>query len=136
MLPFLIILQLLHFTRQIMGKMEGFATMFMRMPMSSAALPVQGTCVVDGKKVKLNFPFTGIEFDLPSEPQKGRNDFDFKIRAATGGTLVITVGYIKDLECFTGEAKQEENDSLALTFNFAGKDSPFSKLPVPKELKK
>ena len=66
--------------------MEGFATMYMRMPMSSSTLPIQGTCTVDDKKVSLKFPFTGIEFDLPSSPKEDRNDFDFKVRYS--GTVV------------------------------------------------
>ena len=60
--------------------MEGFATMYMRMPMSSSTLPIQGKCTVDDKTVSLKFPFTGIEFELPSSPKEGRNDFDFKVR--------------------------------------------------------
>ena len=59
--------------------MEGFATMYMRMPMSSSTLPIQGKCSVDDKTVNLKFPFTGIEFELPSSPKEGRNDFDFKV---------------------------------------------------------
>ena len=58
--------------------MEGFATMYMRMPMSSSTLPIHGRCSVDDQKVTLKFPFTGIEFELPSNPKEGANDFDFK----------------------------------------------------------
>ena len=58
--------------------MEGFATMYMRMPMSSSTLPIHGRCSVDDQKVSLKFPFTGIEFELPSPPKEGGNDFDFK----------------------------------------------------------
>ena len=59
--------------------MEGFATMYMRMPMSSSTLPIHGRCTVEDQKITLKFPFTGIEFDLPSSRKEGRNDFDFKV---------------------------------------------------------
>ena len=59
--------------------MDGFATIYMRMPMSSSTLPIQGSCSVDDKTVRLKFPITNIEFDLPSSPKEGRNDFDFKV---------------------------------------------------------
>lgn len=108
--------------------LEGFATMYMRMPMSLSTLPIQGTCTVNDKKVTLKFPFTGIEFDLPSAPKEGRNDFDFKIRGARGD-MTLTIGYVAELNCFTGTGKQEEDDSPVLSFVFFSPDSPMSKLP-------
>jgi hypothetical protein len=47
---------------------DGFATMYMRMPMSTSALPIQGQCLVEDRRITLRFPFTGIEFELPSPP--------------------------------------------------------------------
>ena len=52
-----------------MGKLTGFATMYMRMPMSTSSLPIAGECTVDDKRITLKFPFTGIEFELPSAPK-------------------------------------------------------------------
>ena len=107
---------------------EGFATMYMRMPMSTSTLPINGTCTVDDKRITLKFPFTGIEFDLPSSPKEGRNDFDFKIRGARGD-MTMTIGYIAELKCFTGTGRQEEEDSPVLTFFFFPDDSPMRHLP-------
>lgn len=108
--------------------MEGFATMYMQMPMSTSSLPIQGTCSVDDKRVTLKFPFTGIEFDLPSSPKEGRNDFDFKIRGARG-EMIMTIGYIKDLQCFFGTGKHEEDNTPVLTFVFYPSTSPMVHLP-------
>lgn len=102
--------------------------MYMRMPMSTSTLPIQGECKVDDRRITLKFPFTGIEFDLPSSPKEDRNDFDFKIRGARGD-MTMTIGYIKDLKCFTGVGKQEEEENPVLTFCFFTADSPMSKLP-------
>ena len=107
---------------------DGYATMFMRMPMSTQALPIQGSCLVDDKRVTLKFPFTGIEFDLPSKPQEGRNEFDFKIRGARGD-MTMTIGYISELKAFTGCGRPDEEDNPVLTFVFYPSDSPMSKLP-------
>ena len=110
-----------------MTKYEGFATMYMRMPMSTSTLPIQGSCTVEDKRITLKFPFTGIEFDLPSAPQEGRNDFDFKIRGARGD-MTMTIGYVQELRAFTGTGKQEEEDTPVLTFTFFPSDSPMAKL--------
>lgn len=112
-------------------KYQGYATMYMRMPMSSSALPIQGTCTVDDKRLTLKFPFTGIEFDLPNPPKENRNDFDFKIRGARGD-MTVTIGYVSELACFTGVGRTEETDGLdtpVLTFVFYPDSSPMSKLP-------
>lgn len=108
--------------------MEGFATMYMQMPMSSSSLPIQGACTVDKKRVSLKFPFTGIEFELPSDPKEGRNDFDFKIRGARGD-MTMTIGYIEELKCFSGSGRQEEDEKPVLTFVFFPPDSPMRHLP-------
>jgi hypothetical protein len=63
-----------------MERFDGEATMYMRMPLSTSTLPVEGTCMVEGKKLTLRFPFTGIEFDLPMAPADVCADFDFKIK--------------------------------------------------------
>ena len=102
--------------------------MYMRMPMSTSTLPIQGSCTVEDKRITLKFPFTGIEFDLPTVPQEDRNDFDFKIRGARGD-MTMTIGFVKELRCFTGSGKQEEDDSPVLTFCFFPDGSPMSKLP-------
>jgi len=96
--------------------------------MSTQALPIQGTCSVDDKRVTLKFPFTGIEFDLPTRPTEGRNEFDFKIRGAKGD-MTMTIGYINELNAFTGCGKPDEEDQAVLTFVFYSKDSPMTKLP-------
>ena len=108
--------------------LEGFATMYMRMPMSTSSLPIQGSCTVEDKRITLKFPFTGIEFDLPTSPKEDRNDFDFKIRGARGD-MTMTIGYMKDLQCFVGTGKQDEDENPVLTFCFYPKSSPMSKLP-------
>ena len=107
--------------------MEGFATMYMRMPMSTSTLPIQGKCTVEDKKICLKFPFTGIEFELPTSPKAG-DDCAFKIRGSKGDML-MTIDYVKDLDCFTGVGKQEEDESIVIRFSFWGKDSPMRKLP-------
>lgn len=117
-------------------KLDGSATMFLRMPMSAFSLPVQGNCVVEGKVVKLNFAFTTIEFELPHPPVKDEDQKDVKIRSVTGGTLWVNVHYIKELSCFTGEVKTEDSHLLAAIFDFHAKDSPLRKLPHPHELKR
>ena len=111
-----------------MTSYEGFATMYMRMPMSTSTLPIQGSCNVEDKRITFKFPFTGIEFDLPTAPQEGCNDFEFKIRGARGD-MTMTISYIKELRAFTGNGKQDEEDTPVLTFTFFPSDSPMAKLP-------
>ncbi len=111
-----------------MARYEGTATMYMRMPMSTSTLPIQGTCTVEDKRITLKFPFTGIEFDLPSSPKEDRNDFDFKIRGARGD-MVMTISYVPELKAFNGVGKQDEDDTPVLTFVFYPTDSPMAKLP-------
>ena len=100
--------------------MEGFATMYMRMPTSTSTLPLQGNCTVNAKLVCLKFPFTGIEFELPSIPS-ALSECAFRIRGAKGD-MVITIDYIKDLDCFSGVCKQEEDNFIAMRFSFWGPD--------------
>lgn len=108
---------------------DGFATMYMRMPMSSSTLPVLGSCTVDDKRITLKFPFTGIEFDLPGSPTDSKqNDFDFKIRGARGD-MTMTIGYVDELKAYTGVGKQEDDDMPVLTFCFYPPESPLSRLP-------
>ena len=73
--------------------------MYMRMPMSNSTLPVHGACVVDDKSVTLKFPFTGISFELPRQPEESCNDYDFTIKGQRG-EMNLTIGYIKELQCF------------------------------------
>lgn len=100
--------------------------MYMRMPMSSSTLPVQGSCSVDDKRITLKFPFTGIEFDLPATPTQ--SDFDFKIRGARGD-MTMTIGYLDELRAFTGVGRQDDEDMPVLTFCFYSPGSPLSRLP-------
>ena len=80
---------------------EGFATMHMRMPMSSSSLPIQGHCSVENRRVSLRFPFTGIEFDLPSAPsEQTAAVFDFVIRSQKGRDMTVTVSRLEDLDAF------------------------------------
>jgi len=107
---------------------RGFATMYMRMPMSNSTLPIQGQCNVEDKRVTLKFPFTGIEFELPSSPRENPNDFDFTIRSARGD-MTMTVGYVAELKAFTGIGRLHEDDVPVLTFCFYPPESPLGRLP-------
>ena len=114
--------------------MEGFATMYMRMPMSTSSLPVAGSVSVDGKRVTLKFPFTGIEFELPSSPKDIKEvedsfKIDFMVKTSTGGVISINIGYISSLKCFTGCGQQEEDNQPCLTFYFFSDKSPMALLP-------
>jgi len=109
---------------------EGFATMHMRMPMSSSSLPIQGHCSVDSRRVTLRFPFTGIEFDLPSAPsQQPTADFDFLIRSQRGRDMTVTISRLDDLDAFIGYGREDGEDHAVLTFVFYAPDSPLSRLP-------
>jgi len=123
---------------------DGFATMYMRMPMSTSSLPIQGQCIVDDRRITLKFPFTGIEFELPDPPstilhrQLERQavgdktpvpDFEFKIRGARGD-LTMTIGYVAELRTFTGVGRQEDDSDLpVLSFCFYPPDSALALLP-------
>ena len=122
-LPF----QILAKSTKKMATYKGFATMYLQMPMCAQPLPVQGTCAVEDKKVVLTFPFSGTEFELPSRPMEGRNDFDFKIRGARGN-MTMTIGYIKELRVFTGVGRMDEADDPSLSFVFFSSDSAMNKL--------
>ena len=111
----------------VMGKFQGYATMFLRMPMSTSTLPVEGRCAVEDKKVTLKFPFTGIEFDLPGSPGEKGSDFDFKIRGARGD-MRLAITYDEALGCYLGVGKQEEEDVPVLTFSFFPDSSPMLSL--------
>jgi len=122
---------------------RGFATMYLRMPMSSSTLPVQGQCTVDDRRVTLKFPFTGIEFDLPGQPRENRNEYDFTIRSAKGD-MTMTIGYVSELRAFTGTGRMDvggaggggggdrddHDDTPVLTFCFYAADSPLNRLPT------
>jgi len=105
--------------------------MYLRMPMSSSTLPVQGQCSVDDRRVTLKFPFTGIEFDLPGQPRENRNEYDFTIRSAKGD-MTMTIGYVRELQAFTGTGRMDfgdQDDTPVLTFCFYSADSPLNRLP-------
>jgi len=113
------------------GSYHGFATMYLRMPMSSSTLPVQGQCAVDDRRVTLKFPFTGIEFDLPGQPRENRNEYDFTIRSAKGD-MTMTIGYVSELKAFTGTGRMDigdQDETPVLTFCFFSEDSPLNRLP-------
>lgn len=97
--------------------------------MSSSSLPIQGQCVVDNKRVTLKFPFTGIEFDLPTSPSEQPTDFDFVIRSQKGKDMTVTIGQLPDLKAFVGYGREDGEESAVLTFVFFASDSPLSKLP-------
>jgi hypothetical protein len=125
---------------------EGFATMYMRMPMSTSTLPIQGQCTVNDRRVMLRFPFTGIEFELPATPasilhrrplfrETSPPEYDFKIRGVRGD-LLVTIRYIGELNAFAGVGIQQEehgdgsNGQPALTFCFySPSESLLSRLP-------
>ena len=115
---------------------DGFATMYMRMPMSTTSLPIQGQCTVDDRRITLKFPFTGIEFELPSSPAaviRGSAtsvpDLDFKIRGSRGD-LLVSIAFVAELRAFTGVGRQDDdNDLPVLSFCFFAPESPLSRLP-------
>jgi len=110
---------------------QGFATMHMRMPMSSSSLPVQGQCSVDNRRVTLRFPFSGIEFDLPSAPDdQTPADFDFVIRSQKGRDMTVTINRLDDLNAYTGYGREDGEEHAVLTFVFYKPDSPLSRLPT------
>ena len=109
---------------------DGFATMYMRMPMSTSSLPVQGHCSVDERRVTLRFPFTGIEFDLPGAPSEQTADvFDFLIRSRHGRDMTVTVSRLDDLGAYVGYGREDGDEHAVLTFVFYVPDSPLSRLP-------
>ena len=109
---------------------HGFATMHMRMPMSSSSLPIQGHCSVDNRRVTLKFPFTGIEFDLPSVPSdQTATDFDFLIRSQKGRDMTVTISRLEDLSAYIGYGREDGDEHAVLTFVFYSPDSPLSRLP-------
>lgn len=97
--------------------------------MSSSSLPIQGQCVVDNKRVTLKFPFTGIEFDLPTAPAEQTSDFDFIIRSQKGKDMTVTIGGLPDLKAFVGYGREDGEEAAVLTFVFFKPDSPLAKLP-------
>ena len=113
-----------------MSVYTGFATMYMRMPMTSSSLPIQGQCTVDEHRVTLKFPFTGIEFDLPTLPTDDQSsDFDFIIRSQKGKNMTVTISRLADLKAFAGYGREEGDDAAVLSFVFYSADSPLSRLP-------
>ena len=111
-----------------MSRMNGFVTMYLVTPMSQKTLPVHGDCWVDGCRVTLTFPFTGIEFDLPRISKDYQKDYDFKIKGAHGD-ITLTMTYNADLKCFTGSGIQDEDGSQVLKFYYCSNESPMSKFP-------
>ena len=117
-------------------RFDGFATMYMRMPMSTSSLPIQGQCTVDDCRITLKFPFTGIEFELPSSPAAVLHgtltsvpDLDFKIRGARGD-LLVSITFVPELSAFTGIGRQDDDADLpVLSFCFFAPDSPLSRIP-------
>ena len=108
--------------------------------MSTTSLPIQGQCTVDDRRLTLKFPFTGIEFELPSSPADVVDnspttaaavpDLDFKIRGARGD-LLVRIAFVPQLRAFTGVGRQDDddNDLPVLSFCFFAQDSPLSHLP-------
>lgn len=105
--------------------------------MSTSSLPIQGQCTVDDRRITLKFPFTGIEFELPSSPaaviygcETSVPDLDFKIRGARGD-LLVSIAFVAELRAFTGLGRQDDDDAdlPVLSFCFFAPDSPLSRLP-------
>jgi len=110
---------------------QGFATMYMRMPMSASSLPIQGHCSVDDRRVTLRFPFTGIEFDLPGAPsEQTAAVFDFLIRSQKGRDMTVTVSRLDELCAYVGYGREDGDEHAVLTFVFYSPDSPLSRLPT------
>ena len=107
--------------------MDGFCTMYMRMPMTTTALPIQGKCQLTARKIYLKFPFTAIEFELPRMPEENSKEFDFRIRGSTGD-MVMNIKYNVELRCFTGIGKQEDNETEIVRFCFFTERSPMASL--------
>jgi len=110
---------------------QGFATMHMRMPMSTSSLPIQGHCSVDERRVTLRFPFTGIEFDLPTAPSdQTAAELEFLIRSQKGRDMTVTISRLDDLNAYIGYGKEDGDERAVLTFVFYTADSPLSRLPI------
>jgi len=126
-----------YLTTTMTTRFDGFATMYMRMPMSTSSLPIQGQCTVEDRRITLKFPFTGIEFELPSSPaavihgtETSVPDLDFKIRGARG-ELLVSIAFVAELRAFTGLGRQYDDVDLpVLSFCFFAPDSPLSRLPL------
>jgi len=132
---------------------DGFATMYMRMPMSTSSLTIQGHCSVDDRRVTLRFAFTGIEFDLPSAPGStttaaaddedsagargggggggGGGGYEFVIRSRKGRDMTVTVSRLDELGgAYVGYGREDGDEHAVLTFVFYAPDSPLSRLPT------
>src|SRR6218665_541593 len=110
-----------------MSQYGGFATMYMRMPMSTSTLPVQGSCSVDERRIVLKFPFTVIEFDLPSIPDE--EDIEFIIRSSRGSDMTMTISHLPELKAYAGVGREGDDSVPVLSFYFFPPDSPLSLLP-------
>lgn len=106
---------------------EGIATMYLAMPMSQQMLPVFGSCTVDGKKISLKFPLSGVSFDLPEAPAENSKDMEFKMSGGKG-ELTLNISYKADMKGFVGAGKQD--GQTVLSFVFYDADSPLKHLKM------
>ena len=93
--------------------------------MAAQALPLLGSCLVDGKKITLRFPLTTVSFDLPEAPREGGKDMEFKM-AGPKGDMTLKISYKADLRGFVGQGSQDGGN--VLTFIFYKPDSPLKHL--------
>ena len=106
--------------------MEGFVTMHMQTPLCGDTLPVQGKCSFRDMRVTFKFPTRRIDFELPSLPSLGI-DCDFFIEGEHGDIL-MTLDYVKELDCFTGIGKQKDDGKTVIWFTFWTNDSPMKSM--------
>ena len=85
--------------------------------------------MVDGRRIVLKFPFSGIEFDLPGIPQEQETDIDFVIRSTRGTNMTMTISYLPDLKAFTGIGRENDDKTPVITFFFFPPNSPLTHLP-------
>ena len=99
--------------------------MYLSMPMAAQALPLLGSCLVDGKKITLRFPLTTVSFDLPEAPREGGKDMEFKM-AGPKGDMTLKISYKGDLGGFVGNGSQD--GANVITFIFFSPHSPLKHL--------
>lgn len=110
-----------------MAKYEGIAVMYMTMPMSAQTLPIQGRCQVNDKKISLQFPLSGVSFDLPESPKEGAK-MEFKMAGGTG-EMTLTIQYKHEMNAFIGHGRSGAQNLMSFCFY-----KPESPLKALKEL--
>jgi len=107
---------------------EGIAIMYMSMPMTSDALPVLGSCLVNDDKLALKFPTSAVAFDLPEAPRENPGSpMEFKM-AGPRGEILLKVEYKQEMRAFMGKGTQFGQN--VLTFVFYRADCPLKNLKL------